>query len=131
MGRNVARICFGVFFLAMAAYNMFVTLPSAEESFEGFADQSWPGFDWLVVHLVQPVAVPFVVLLILFEMSVAVLVLSKGRPVRLAQLAALVFLVGLAPFTSWYWLANVPLIAWVLVLLQRDHDRSLLDTIRR
>lgn len=125
-GRNAARCGFGGFFLAMTIYNTTVTLPNAKKSYEDFADVSWPGFDWLVLHLVRPVAVPFTVLLIAFELGVTVLVLSKGRRVRLGLLAALTFLIGLAPFLSWYELANLPLIGWVLLLLGRDYDRSML-----
>lgn len=129
--RNSARIGFGGFFLAMAAYNTTVTLPNAAEIYKALADLSWPGFDWLVLHVVRPVGVPFTVLLIAFEIGVAVLVLSKGRRVRLGLLAALGFMIGLAPFTSWYELVNVPLVAWALLLLGRDYDRSLLHMLRR
>jgi hypothetical protein len=129
--RNAARIGFGGFFLAMAAYNTTVTLPNTAEIYKALADLSWPGFDWFVLHLVRPVGVPFTVLLIAFEVGVAVLVLSKGRRVRLGLLAALGFMIGLAPFTSWYELVNVPLAAGALLLLGRDYDRSLLDLLRR
>lgn len=129
--RNAARIGFGGFFLAMATYNATVTLPNTEQSYRDFAELAWPGFDWLVLHLVRPVGVPFTLLLIAFEVAVAALVLSKGRRVRLGLLAALAFMIGLAPFTSWYELANVPLAAWALLLLGRDYDRSLLEMVRR
>ena len=39
-------------------------------------------------------------------------------------------MVGLAPFMSWYELANLPLVAGALVLLAWDYDRSLLDMVR-
>jgi hypothetical protein len=84
-----------------------------------------------VLHLVRPAGVPFTVLLIASEVGVAALVLSKGRGARLGLLAALAFLIGLAPFTSRYELANVPLAAWALLLLGRDYDRSLLDMVHR
>jgi hypothetical protein len=129
--RNAARIGFGGFFLAMAAYNTTVTLPNTAESYKSFAELSWPGFDWLVLHVVRPVGVPFTLLLIAFEISVAALVLSKGRRVRLGLLAALGFMIGLATFLCWYELANVPLAAGALLLLARDYDRSLLDMVRR
>ena len=41
-------------------------------------------------------------------------------------LAAIAFMLGLAPIVSWYALANVPLVAGALALLARDYDRSLL-----
>jgi hypothetical protein len=130
--RNAARIAFGGFFLAMATYNTTVVLPNAAESYTNIADElAWPGFDWLMAHLVVPAAVPFTVLLIAFEVAVAALVLSKGRRVRIGLLAAIAFMIGLAPLMSWYELANVPLVAGALALLARDYDRSLLDMVRR
>jgi hypothetical protein len=129
--RNAARLGFGAFFLAMATYNATVTLPNAAESYTDFADNlAWPGFDWLLLHLVVPAAVPLTVLLIAFEVGIALLVLSTGRRVRLGLLAAIAFMVGLAPLLSWYELANVPLVALALLLLGRDYDRSLLDLVR-
>jgi hypothetical protein len=130
--RNAARIAFGGFFLTMAAYNTTVVLPNAAASYTNIADElAWPGFDWLMLHLVVPAAVPFTVLLIAFEVGVAVLVLSKGRGVRVGLLAAVAFMIALAPLMSWYELANVPLVAGALALLARDYDRSLLDMVRR
>jgi hypothetical protein len=108
-----------------------LTLPNAAEIYKALAELSWPGFNWPVLHIVRPVGVPFTMLLIAFEVGVAVLVLSKGRQVRLGLLAALGFMIVLAPFTSWYELGNVPLAAWALLLLARDYDRSLLNILRR
>jgi hypothetical protein len=130
--RNAARLGVGGFFLAMAAYNAAVTLPDAAASYKQIAEElAWPGFDWLLLHLVVPAAGPFTVLLVAFEVGVAVLVLSKGRRVRLGLLAAAAFMIGLAPLLSWYELANVPLVALALLLLGRDYDRSLRDMVRR
>ena len=129
--RNAARLAFGGFYLAMATVNATVTLPNAA-FYTSIADKTaWPGFDWLLRHLVVPAAVPSTVLLIAFEIAVAVLVLSKGQRVRLGLLAAIAFQIGLAPLMSWYELGNVPLVAWALLLLARDYDRSLWDMVRR
>ena len=130
--RNAARLAFGGFYLAMATYNVTVVLPNAAALYTDIADElAWPGFDWLLRQLVVPAAVPLTVLLIAFEVGVAVLVLSKGQRVRLGLLAAIAFQVGLAPLISWYELGNVPLVAWALLLLARDYDRSLYDMVRR
>jgi hypothetical protein len=130
--RNAARLGFGGFFLAMATYNVTVTLPNAAGSYKDFADNlAWPGVDWLLLHLVVPAAVPLTVLLVAFEAGLAVLVLSSGRRVRVGLLAAVAFMVGLAPLLSWYELANVPLVALALLLLGRDYDRSLWRMVRR
>lgn len=130
--RNAARLAFGGFYLAMATVNATVILPNAAASYTDIANNlAWPGFDWLLLHLVVPAAVPFTLLLIAFEVSVAVLMLSKGQRVRLGLLAAIAFQIGLAPLMSWYELGNVPLVAWALLLLARDYDRSLWDLVRR
>jgi hypothetical protein len=116
----------------MATYNATVTLPNAAESYTNIANNlAWPGFDWLLLHLVVPAGVPLTMLLIALEVGVAVLVVSKGQRVRLGLLAAVAFQIGLAPLMSWYELANVPLVAWALLLLARDYDRSLWDLVRR
>ena len=130
--RNAARLAFGVFFLATAAFNVAVTLPDAAALYTSIADElAWRGFDWLLRQLVVPAAVPFTVLLVAFEVAVAALVLAKGRRVRLGLLAAVAFMVGLAPLMSWYELGNVPLVAVALLLLACDYDRSLWDMVRR
>ena len=130
--RNAARLAIGGFYLAMATYNVTVILPNAAASYTDIAHNlAWPGFDWLMLHLVVPAAVPFTVLLIAFEVGVAALVLSKGQRVRLGLLAAVAFQVGLAPLMSWYELGNVPLVALALLLLGRDYNRSLWDMVRR
>jgi hypothetical protein len=130
--RNAARLGFGGFFLAMAAYNVTVTLPNAAASYYDIASKlAWPGLDWLLLHLVVPAAVPLTVLLVAFEVGVAVLVLSTGRRVRLGLQAAVAFMVGLAPLVSWYELGNVPLVAVALLLLGRDYHRSLWYMVRR
>jgi hypothetical protein len=61
--RNAARLGFGAFFLAMATYNVTVTLPNAAAAYQQIAeDLAWPGVDWLLRHLVVPAAVPLTVL---------------------------------------------------------------------
>jgi hypothetical protein len=115
----------------MATFNVTVTLPNAAAFYKSIADNlAWPGIDWLLLHLVVPAAVPLTLLLVAFEVGVAVLLLSKGRRVRVGLLAAIAFQVGLAPLMSWYELGNVPLVALALLLLGRDYDRSLLDMVR-
>jgi hypothetical protein len=130
--RNAARLGFGGFFLATATFNATVTLPDAAAFYTSVADElAWPGFDWLLRQLVVPAAVPLTVLLVAFQVGVAMLVLSKGRQVRLGLLAAIAFMIGLVPLMSWYELGNVPLVALALLLLGRDYDRSLIGMVHR
>ena len=129
-GRNAARIALAGFWLLMAGYNALVTLPGGGEMYEGIANISWPGFDGIVSNVVQPAAIPFTVALIVWELAIAGLVLSKGVLVRIGLVAALIQLIGLAPFMGWYELANIPLAVWIWLLLDRDYDRTALDMVR-
>ena len=129
--RNAARLGFGGFFLATAAFNATVTLPNAAAFYRDIAHElAWPGVDWLLLRLVVPAAAPLTVLLVAFELGVALLVLSKGSRVRLGLLTAIAFMVGLAPLMSWYELGNVPLVALALLLLAREYHHSLFDLVR-
>jgi hypothetical protein len=130
-GWNAARLALAGFWLLMAGYNLAVLLPAGEEAYQGIADISWPGFDWIVTTIVQPIAVPFTIALIVWEIGIAALVASKGTLVKVGLLAALVQVIALAPFMSWYELANIPVAIWIWLLLQRDYDRSVLDMVRR
>jgi hypothetical protein len=129
-GANVLRLAYGGYFLAMAGVNLAVTLPGGATAYRGLAQQAWPGFDWVVEHLVQPVAFPFTAALVVWEVGVGLAVLSKGWPTRVGLLVSLVQLVALAPFLGWYELPNVATAVLVLVLLGRDYDRSLTDVVR-
>jgi hypothetical protein len=123
------RVAFGVFFLGMATYNAVLVVPRAGDAYRDVAAIAWPGVDRLVLELVVPAAVPIAVALVVFELGVGLLVLSRGRAVRIGLLAAVAFMVALAPLMSWYELANVPLVAVALLLLTRDHDRGLPDLV--
>lgn len=128
-GLDAARLALAGFWLVMAGFNVVVTLPQAELAYQGLADISWPGFDWIISNIVQPVAIPFTIALIAWEIGIAALVFSKGIQVRIGLLAALVQVVALAPFLGWYELPNIPLAIWIWLLLQRNYDRSVLDMI--
>lgn len=91
---NVARGLIALTFFAGTLFNSIFT----------FADRGWvlesmvagpyvPGpIRDVTLALVVPNATAFVLLLVLFQLSVGSLVLSKGMPVKLALLAAIPFL---------------------------------------
>jgi hypothetical protein len=129
--RTGARIALGSYFAAMAAVNVLVTLRDTEGVYRGLAELSWPGFAWIPQYLAQPIGGPFTIALIVWELGVAVLLLAKGRLVRLGLIAALLQLVALAPFLGWYELPNVVTAVLVVALLQRDHESTVVEVVRR
>lgn len=127
---TTARLALGLYFFAMAMVNVFVMLPNARDNYADLADLSWPGFAWVPEVVIDPVAVPFTVLLIVWEIAVGVLLLSRARAARLGLWAALVQVLALAPFLGWYEIPNLLTAAVVVWLLRRRHDRSAVEVLR-
>jgi hypothetical protein len=78
--RNIGEIAFGVLFLVGAIFNLAYTLSHGEEFFGSFAANAWlrPS-QTLVRRLVIPRAKVFTVLLVALQLSVAVMIFSRGE----------------------------------------------------
>jgi len=130
---NAARIVVGLGFVAAAIYNT-VNGIADFTAYHDFAADSWlPGYAEAWANLVVPVLPMALVLLVLFELSVAALVLGSGREVRLGLGAATVFVLALVP-ANLETLANIPLAAMLVALALPQYDQSLwrwLASLRR
>src|SRR6187399_1317092 len=80
---TAGRLLLGFYFFAMVLVNVFITLPSAKKVYSGLTDLTWPGFVWIPEQVIEPMAAPFTMALIAWECAVGVLLLSRGRAVRL------------------------------------------------
>jgi hypothetical protein len=127
---TTGRVLLGGYFVAMAMVNVFITLPSAESVYAGLADLTWPGFIWIPEQVIQPLAAPFTVVLVCWELLVAVLLLQRGRAARVGLWMVLAQMVALAPFLGWFQVPNWLTAALVLLLLRYEHQRNLLDLLR-
>ena len=114
----------------MVLVNVFIMLPNARDNYAGLADLTWPGFVWVVEVVIDPVAVPFTLLLIVWEAAVGFLLLSRGRAARLGLWAALFQVLALAPFLGWYVIPNLLTAALLIWLLRRRHERGAVETLR-
>jgi hypothetical protein len=128
---TVGRLALGGYFLLMAGVNIGVTLQNAHATYSGLANLSWPYFAWIPELISGPIAVPFTVLLILWEVVVGVLLLGRGQAVRIALWAALFQMLALAPFLGWYELPNLATAALVGALLTRDHNQTVIEVVDR
>jgi hypothetical protein len=77
------------------------------------------------------VAVAFRIVFIVWEVVGGLLLLSRGRAVRIALWAAMSQVLALAPFLGWYELANLATAVVVGALLTRDHNRTARDVMHR
>jgi hypothetical protein len=110
-------------------FNLLVSYPNSRAVYAAFADLAWPGADWLVRVVIMPIAGPFTLAVVAFEMVAGLLLLGNGRRARAGLWAALVWLIVLIPFLGVYALANAAFILFLLRLFGSSHDRSLLEMI--
>jgi hypothetical protein len=119
----LARVALGVLFIAFGAVVNAVYLAIGNDYYADFADPSPFPFVRDTWHsLVLPNQGLFIGLLILFEATAGVLVLSGGRWTQLGLIGLIVFHVGQFAFGGvlWAW-ASVMLVALVLLLRAERH----------
>jgi hypothetical protein len=72
--RNVAELAIGVIFSIGAVFNSVYTLSHSDQFYGSFAEGAWFGpARWFVDHVVLPNATVFTILVIVFQVTVAVL----------------------------------------------------------
>ncbi len=129
---NIVRVIFGLVMVAGAVANTFMTL-TQPEIYASFADMSLiPLYRNLWYSLVVPYLEFWLALVIVFELTVGILILSKGPAVKVGLVGAILFFLFLVPF---WWqggsLLNIVFAVILALLLRYDHDASLIDMIRR
>jgi hypothetical protein len=90
--RTVGEIGIGMLFAVGAVFNSVYTLRHGKEFYGSFADGAWlsPG-RWVIDNVVLPNATVFTVLLIVFQVAVATLILTRGDLVTSALVAGAAF----------------------------------------
>ena len=95
---KIGRVVTGVFFLLMAlGVNVPILLTDPYLFADTGAKAFLPVYHWFFTEILGTIPVPFVIALILFEISVGTLILSKGKAVKLGLIAASLFCLFLVP----------------------------------
>lgn len=90
--RNIIEIGFGVVYLIGAIFNSVYTVNHGEEFFGSFAEGAWFVPSRLLVrNIVLPYSKLFTILLIVFQLIVAISILSRGIIVKPGLIAGAVF----------------------------------------
>lgn len=99
--RSIAEIGVGLLHAAGATFNAVYTFRHTEEFFGTFVDGAWvsPAGSF-TRNVVIPNGRLFTLLLIVFQVAVAVAILTRGAPVRPALLAGGTFALAVAFFSS-------------------------------
>ncbi|HSR19767.1 MAG TPA: hypothetical protein VLL49_02525 [Anaerolineales bacterium] len=93
--RSVVEIAFGLLFLIGAVFNTLYTMRHGAEFYGSFADGAlWPVARTLVRTIVIPRARFFTALMIVFQLVVAVCILSRGPLVAAGLAAGAIFALG-------------------------------------
>ena len=95
---KTGRMVVGIFFLIMAlCVNVPILLTDPTLFAATGAKAFLPIYRWFFTEILGSIPVPFVIALILFEASVGLMILSKGRAVKLGLIAASLFCLFLTP----------------------------------
>jgi hypothetical protein len=130
-GWNIWRGVVGVAYLVAAAFNLFFTLPEGDLGW--FADSAWfPFLENFVREAVVPNHVLFMVLVVVFEIAVALLILSRGRYVDMGVAVSVLWVLFLIPFLQPFPMAatNVVLAIVQGILLLRRYDTAIWQLVR-
>ncbi len=119
------RLLIAAVFLAGAVFNFFVTLRAPAVELGRLIDLSpLPFIQELARCIAIPYATIFVILIILFEVSIATSVLLGVRVRRCAYIASLLFFLVLAPLIGWYAVSNLIWALPALILLHYDKPET-------
>ncbi|MGI9649278.1 MAG: hypothetical protein ACR2OI_12235 [Acidimicrobiia bacterium] len=101
MLRSVLEIAVGALYAVGAVFNSVYTLRHTAELYGDFADGAWLSpAEWFIRRVVIPNGTLFTVLLIVFQATVAIAILTRGDLVKPALLVGGVFACVVALFSS-------------------------------
>ena len=129
---NIVRIVLGSVLLVGAVTNGFLAL-TQPEIYTSFSDTAIiPLYHELWQSLVMPYLEFWLRLTVLSELTMGILILSKGVWVKVGLVGSILFFLFLVPF---WWeggaIINIVFVVIVALLLRYDYDASVIDLIRR
>ena len=126
---NAARIFLGFFFLVMAlGVNGSFTFGNPQAYLDYANGALIPIYRTLTVSIISISPFLFGLLVMIFEISMAVLLLYKGKFVKFGLMGTMLFLAGMAPL-DWLQLPWLGLIIGEIYLFRQDFERSFLEMI--
>jgi hypothetical protein len=127
---NAGRTFVGIFFLVMAIGVNIVLVFVDPDSYIGLGAESFVSlYRWVFINLVALAPPQFVLPVAAFEITIGLLMLSKGRYVKWGLIGSIVFLIGITPLGVWT-LANPILALAMALLLGKDYDKSFPEMLR-
>jgi hypothetical protein len=129
---STLRLLAGSLFVVASVGNALGFLPDAERLLADMLELTL--FDWyrdLFDAVVMANPRLWVALLSAYELTAGLLMLHRGRAVRIGLGMGIVFMLGIVPLIGWYSLTNLVTVVPLVVLIFFSYPRSLLDVLRR
>ena len=128
---GAGRIFMGIFFLIMAIGVNGVLVLVAPDLFVALGTDAAlvPLYQWFFENVVALAPPLFGLLAAAYEITIALMMLSKGRYAKWGLIGGIVFLVGITPLGVWT-LANPVMALAVTFLLRKKYDRSFPEILR-
>ena len=127
---NAGRAFLGLFFLVMAiGVNGSITFANPQAYAEYASGAMIPLYRDIAFAVVGPNPVLFGVLLMAFEIATGLLLLHKGKSVKIGLIGSMGFLVGIAPLSF----VQIPWLGLLIgegFLLTKNFDHSLLELMK-
>jgi hypothetical protein len=126
---NIARIIFGVLYLAGAVFNTIWPILNGVESYHDFFDATWIPFyleAWEAI--VIPNMLLFIILTVIFEVALGVLFIINRKYLKIALILGIIFCLGVMPVMVEAIYTNLPLAIIQAFLLWKETRRT--STIR-
>lgn len=127
---HAARIFIGVFFIIMAVgVNVVLTILAPDQFLKLGDAPLLPFYGWIFQNVFAPAPQVVGILAAAGEIAIGLLMLSRGRRVKLGLAGAIVFLIVITPLGIWT-LPNPVLAGGLAWLLKEEYPRSVLDLLR-
>jgi hypothetical protein len=127
---NAGRIFLGIFFLVMAiGVNGSFTFTNPQGYIDYASDALIPIYRDIALTVLELSPVGFGLLLMAFEIAMGLLLLHKGRSVKIGLVGTMVFLIGIAPL-SVLQLPWLGLLVGQVYLLTKEFEISFLGIIQ-
>lgn len=127
---NAARIFLGFFFLVMAiGINVVMVLTNPQSYIQMGQNALIPFYRWVFLNIISLNPALFVLPIAAFQITIALLMLAKGKYVKWGLLGGIVFLIAISPL-GLESLPNLILAAAMAWLLKKDYPRSVWAMIR-
>jgi len=127
---NAGRIFLGVFFLVMAlGVNGSFTFANPQGYVDYASDALIPIYKDIALSIVKLNPFLFGLLLMVFEITMGLLLLQKGRAVRIGLVGTMMFLIGISPL-SILQLPWLGLLVAQIFLLTKEFDTTFLESVQ-